>query len=520
MTAALRTLGISPAGGRGRVAVPVMYLASVFLVIVDGVITTVALPSIGRRFHLSPTALDSVVVVYPVCLAIMVPASAWLLERFGGRRMLLLGLTLFTLASALCGLAQDLPQLVVFRAVQGAAAGLLTPVSQGLLFRTFTQREQVRLARILIVPQQLAPALAPVLGGVLVDSLGWRWVFLVNLPLGLAAVAFGLAFLDEHRSSETARARPLDLAGLLLSAGGLGALMYGVCAGPDLGWGTPPVLAALLGGAALLAAAVRHQWRTPQPALRVRLFQDRMFRRASLLNALGLAPFLGAMFLVPLVVQQLQGRSALDSGTATCTEAVGILLTVQVVGRVYHRVGPGPLVCGGLLGVGVVELWATGTGPGTGLWTLRLVMFLLGLCMGAVYLPLTAASLTTLDRADAAQAATLSTVTRQTATALAPAVVTAAIVLATPATGATTPPPGAYRLAFLALGLIALLCAAYGLRLGRPDRPSRASAAGSPRASAATASPTAPLRLPRSRPSRLRRPHGDRGPAGRAGSIP
>ncbi|WP_424556347.1 DHA2 family efflux MFS transporter permease subunit [Streptacidiphilus pinicola] len=501
-----------------QIAVPVMYLASVFLVIVDGVITTVALPSIGHHFHLSPTALDSVVVVYPVCLGVTVPASAWLLEHYGGRRMLLLGLTLFTLASALCGLAQSLPQLVVFRAAQGAAAGLLTPVSQGLLFRTFSQREQVRLSRILIIPQQLAPALAPVLGGVLVDSLGWRWVFLVNLPLGLAAVAFGLAFLDEHRSG-AARDRHLDTTGLLLSGSGLGALMYGVCAGPDLGWGAPAVLATLLGGAALLVAAVRHQWRARRPALRVRLFEDRMFRRASLLGALGLVPFLGAMFLVPLVVQQLQSRSALDSGTATCTEAVGILLTVQVVGRVYHRVGPGPLVGAGLLGVAAVELWAGGaTGAGTGLWTFRLVMFLLGLAMGAVYLPLTAASLTTLDRADAAQAATLSTVMRQTSAALAPAVVTASLVLGTPTTGAAAgPPAGAYRLAFLTLGVLALLCAAYGFRLGRP---SRASAAGGPPASAASASPTSRPRRPRSRPVRPRRPPGDRAPAGRAGSTP
>ncbi|SEM14301.1 DHA2 family efflux MFS transporter permease subunit [Streptacidiphilus jiangxiensis] len=506
---------------RQTVAVPVMYLASVFLVIVDGVITTVALPSLARHFHLSPAALDSVVVVYPVCLGLMVPASAWLLERYGGRRMLLLGLALFTLASALCGTARDLPQLVAFRAAQGAAAGLLTPVSQGLLFRTFTQQEQVRLTRVLIIPQQLAPALAPVLGGVLVDTLGWRWVFLVNLPLGLAALAFGLAFLSDPRADDT-RSRRLDLPGLLLSAGGLGALMYGVCAGPDLGWSAPPVLAGLLAGTALLTAAARHQWHTPQPALRVRLFEDRMFRRASVLNALALVPFLGAMFLVPLVVQQLQGRSALDSGTATCTEAVGILLTVQVVGRVYHRVGPGPLVGAGMLGVAAVELWAVGaTGAGTGLWTFRLVMFLLGLAMGAVYLPLTAASLTSLERADAAQAATLSTVMRQTASALAPAVVTATLVLGTTSSRpGATPPAGAYRLAFLALGVLALVCAAYGLTLGRPDRPSRASVAGRPPASAASASrPSRPHR-PRSRPARPRRPRGDRAPAGRAGSTP
>src|SRR6185312_15490209 len=151
-----------------RVIVPIMAVFTVFMVIVDGAITTVALPSLARQFHLSAAGLDSVVVVYPVCLGMVIPASAWLLERHDGGRVLLLGLAVFTLASGLCGAAQSLPQLVAFRALQGLAAGALTPVSQGLMFRTFTQHEQLRLSRIMIIPQQLAPAIAPMLGGSLV----------------------------------------------------------------------------------------------------------------------------------------------------------------------------------------------------------------------------------------------------------------------------------------------------------------------------------------------------------------
>ena len=205
-----------------RVIVPIMTVAIVFMVIVDGTITTVALPSLARQFHLSPAGLDSVVVVYPVCLGVAIPASAWLLERHGGRRVLLLSLALFTLASGLCGTAEDLPQLVVFRALQGLAAGALTPVAQGLIFRTFTQHEQIRLSRVMILPQQLAPAIAPLLGGALVVALDWRWVFYVNVPVGVAALVFGLLFLGEHREGNAAR---LDLSGLLLSAAAMGALM-------------------------------------------------------------------------------------------------------------------------------------------------------------------------------------------------------------------------------------------------------------------------------------------------------
>jgi EmrB/QacA subfamily drug resistance transporter len=490
-----------------------MFVATVFIVIVDGAITTVALPSLARQFHLSAAALDSVVVVYPVCLGIVIPASAWLMERHGGRRTLLSGLAVFTLASALCGAAQSLPELVLARGLQGLAAGLLTPVAQGLLFRTFSQHEQVRLSRLLIIPQQLAPALAPLLGGAIVVTLDWRWVFYVNIPFGVAAVTFGLLFLDEHREGTPAR---LDLPGLLLSAAATGGLMFGICAGPDRGWTAPAVVGSLTAGAVLLALAVRVELRTAQPALRLRLFQDRMFRKAALLNLVGLVPLLGALYLGPLFLQQGQGRSAFDSGSSTCTEAFGVLLTVQLVGVLYHRLGPGPIIGAGLLGVTGVELLLANCDQHTGLWTFRLYMFLLGLAMGAFFMPVTVASLTTLDRADSAQAATLGNVVRQTGAALAPAVVTATLVLGTPGT-APAPPLAAYRHAFLVLAAIAVLASLYAFSLGRP---SRASAAAHPPASAASASRPSPARPRRSRPSRPRRPRGDREPAGTAGWTP
>lgn len=453
-----------------RVIVPIMAVFTVFMVIVDGAITTVALPSLALQFHLSPAALDSVVVVYPVCLGVVIPASAWLLERHDGRRVLLLGLTVFTLASGLCGAAENLPQLVAFRALQGMAAGALTPVSQGLIFRTFTQHEQIRLSRIMIIPQQLAPAIAPLLGGSLVVAFSWRWVFYLNVPVGVAAVVFGSLFLGEHREG---RANRLDLAGLLLSAAAMGSLMYGVCAGPDRGWATPPVLVSLVAGAALLGLAIRHQLRADQPALRLRLFADRLFRKACLVNLVGLTPTMGTMFLVPLFVQQAQGRNALASGSTTFTEAFGVLLTTQLAGILYQRLGPGPIVGSGLLGVALVELLFATCDAHTGLWTLRIYMFLLGIMMGAFFIPVTLASLTTLDRADSAQAATLGAVVRQTGMALAPTVVTATLVLgsghARPATGAS-PPVTAYQEAFLVLAGIALLAALYAFSLGHPRR--------------------------------------------------
>ena len=454
-----------------RLVVPVMCVSVTFIAIVDGAITTVALPSIAAQFGLTTAALDGVVVVYPVCLAMAIPASAWLVERLGGKRVLLTALTAFLGSSLLCGAAASLAQLVAFRALQGLSAGVLFPASAALLYATFNSAEQVRVARYMIVPQQMAPAAAPVLGGMLVDHLSWRWVFYVNLPVGLPAVLFGTLFLAAHRGHRPPR---FDLPGLLLCAAALGTTMFGVCEGPNRGWTSTVVVTALALGTVLLAAAVIHQLRATAPLLKLRLFANRLFRDTNLINLVGLVPMLGAMFLGPLFLQQGQGRTALESGTSTFPEAFGVLLTVQVAGILYARVGPRIIVGCGLAGVSLVLLLFSTCDEHTGLWTFRAYMFLLGIAMGGVFMPTTVASLATVARKDLAQASTLNTVVRQTGGALAPAMVTTALVLNTPVAAAANPPVTAYQHAYLALAAIAAVTSVFAFTL--PDAQARAAA--------------------------------------------
>ncbi|WP_443065702.1 DHA2 family efflux MFS transporter permease subunit [Streptomyces sp. NBC_00557] len=444
-----------------------------FVAIVDGAITTVALPSIARQFRLTTAALDGVVVVYPVCLAMAIPASAWLAERFGGKRVLLTALAGFLGSSLLCGAALGVGQLVAYRAVQGLSAGVLFPASTALLFGTFTSAEQIRLSRYMIIPQQIAPAAAPVLGGLLVDHLSWRWVFYVNLPVGLPALLFGALFLAGGRGSRPGR---FDLPGLLLSAGGLGTVMFGLCEGPNRGWSSPAVLASLVSGAALLVSAVAVELRTAQPLLRLRLFADRLFRDTNLINLVGLIPIMGALYLGPLFLQQAQGRTALESGLTTFPEAFGVLLTVQLTGALYARVGPRVIVGCGLTGTGAVLLLFAACDTGTGLWTFRGLMFLFGATIGCFFIPTTVASLATVERTDLPQATMLNTVVRQTGGALAPAAVTTALVLGTPPGLAAQPPLPAYQHAYLALAAIAVATAVFAFTL--PDGPARAAARG------------------------------------------
>src|SRR6201995_1224631 len=213
-------------------AVSVGFVAALFISIMDTSIVNVALPSIGRDFHVTATSVDGIAISFLVSLAVFMPASGWLGARFGGKRVLMAAIAVFTIASALCGLASSLPELVAFRVLQGVGGGMLAPVGTAMLYRGFPPQERVRAASILIIPTALAPAIAPVLGGLLVTDASWRGVFYVNVPVGIAALTFGSLFVRHSRESAPGH---FDWRGFALSGLGLGLFMYGISEGPDLG---------------------------------------------------------------------------------------------------------------------------------------------------------------------------------------------------------------------------------------------------------------------------------------------
>src|SRR5579871_1070254 len=180
-----------------KVAVSIVFVAAMFMSIMDSTIVNVALPTLSREFNVPGTSVDAVIVGYLVSLAVIIPASGWLGDRIGTRRIFLLALAVFTLASALCGLSNSLNMLIGFRLLQGMGGGAMTPVGTAMLYRTFPPVERIQVSRILNIPTALAPATGPVIGGLLIVKLSWRWVFYVNVPIGLCALLFGLLFLQE-----------------------------------------------------------------------------------------------------------------------------------------------------------------------------------------------------------------------------------------------------------------------------------------------------------------------------------
>ncbi len=408
-----------------KIAVSVVFVAAMFINILDITIVNVALPSMGRDLHATQASVGAVSVAYLVALAVVIPASGWLGDRFGHRRVLLTAIVIFTGASALCALAGSLLQIVLFRVLQGVGGGMLTPVGMALLFRTFPPEERVRASSILTVPTTLAPALGPVLGGVLVTGLSWRWVFLVNLPIGAAALTFGLLFLAEQETEPIGR---FDVPGFLLSGVGFASLMYGVSEGGEGGWARPQILAGLVIGSVLLAVLLWQQLRARHPLLGLRLFGNRLFRSTSAVLFLSMAAFLGLLYVVALFFQDGLGMSALASGLSTFPEAFGVMIGAQFVSRLlYPLLGPRRLMAGGLAALGATMLLMSLISSRDEMWQMRGLMFVLGFCMAHVMVPSQAASMAQIDRANTGRASTLFNAVRQLGSAIGIAVLSTVI---------------------------------------------------------------------------------------------
>jgi EmrB/QacA subfamily drug resistance transporter len=441
-----------------KVAVGAVFVAAMFMNIMDVTIVNVALPTIGREFHVRPDSVDTVAIAYLVSLAVFIPASGWLGDRFGGKRILLTSIVIFTGASALCGAAGSLGQLVAFRILQGAGGGLMVPVGMAMLFRTFPPSERVRASSIMVVPTAIAPALGPLLGGLFVTNLSWRWVFYVNVPIGAAALGFGLLFLKSQRQPEPGH---FDLLGFVLAATGLGLLMYGISEGPFDGWGSALIVGSITCGALLLAALIAVELRRMHPLIDFHLFSDRLFRSTNAVMALGAAAFIGALFLVALFFQDGLGLSALQSGLNTFPEAIGVMVGAQVITRLLYPVfGPRRVMVGGIMLLSAALAALALVGFETNLWWVRVDMFVAGYGMSHVFVPSQAAGFATISPADTGRASTMFNAIRQLGSAVGVALLSTVIAAVGPVRvvdGHVSPHLAAYHVAFLVAAAVALL---------------------------------------------------------------
>jgi EmrB/QacA subfamily drug resistance transporter len=448
-----------------EVVVGVVFVSSLFMTIMDVTVVNVAIPTIAREFHAPISSVQWVATGYLLSLAMWIPASGWIGDRFGTKRVLLGAIGIFIVGSACCAAADNMTELTAARVFQGVGGGMMQPVGMALLFRTFPPSRRAKASQILIIPTAIAPAVGPIVGGFLVQHASWRWVFLINLPLGALAVGFGALFLRAQPESPAGR---FDLPGFLLGGPGLAILLYGVTRGPIDGWRAPQVVGAIVAGLVLLAILVMVELRTSEPMLDLRLFRNRLYLDCTLVAVVGFGAFLGTLFLVPLYLQEARHLSPLVSGLATFPEAIGVMVSTQVAGRLYPRVGPKRLQFAGLVWITAILLTgALFIGNGTSLWLVRLFMFGLGAGLAYVFISQQAARFATISPAETSRATALAAAIQQASSAAGIALLTT--VLAVQTQHGLPPTPSDFGPVFLAAAGMALAGALLALRIRDSD---------------------------------------------------
>src|SRR6266508_1715253 len=369
------------------------------MVMLDNTIVNVALPSIQRDLGAGVAGLQLVLDAYVLVFASLLLTVGSLGDRFGRRWVFRAGLVVFTASSALCGLAPSLAALVGGRALQAVGSAALLPSTLAILTATFPDpRERVQAIGLWSGASAMALAAGPVLGGLLTDALGWRWVFYVNVPVGVAAFLVAGRVIAESRNLP---ARRLDLPGLLLGSAGLGAVTFALIEGNQRGWGSPEILALLAFGAAALPAFLLVEARRREPMLALHVFRDPAFSSANaVMLVVGFAT-LGFVFFNTLYFQAVQGWSPFQAGLRSLPNTLAVVVTAPLAGRLASRYGYRlPVVAGLLLGAAALLL-LSGIQVGTPYGTLWWKLAMLGSGFGLASAPAVAAAVTTMPGAQA-----------------------------------------------------------------------------------------------------------------------
>ena len=396
--------------------VGIVFVFGLFMDLLDMTIVNVALPTLRHDLNVDPregaSTIQWVVTGYLLSLAVFIPISGWLGDRFGTKRIFMTALFLFTGASLLCGLAWSIESLIAFRVLQGVGGGMLTPVGTAMLFRAFPPAERAKGAAVLMIPMVVAPASGPILGGYLVEYQDWRWIFFINIPVGLLGLLFAGLFLREERQPNPGR---VDVPGFFLAAAGLAAVMYALAEAGINGLGDRNVFLFGVPGLAILAVFAFVELRTREPMIDVRLFNNRLFSTMNTAQIVGYSGMMGGLFLLPLLLQSEMGLSPFQSGLTTFPQAIGVVAMVQVAGRIYGVIGPRRMMMGGMLGIAATTLCFLAVDLETSQWWIRLMMFARGCSFALVLIPIQTATYATMKPQEMGRASAIFNANRQVA---------------------------------------------------------------------------------------------------------
>jgi EmrB/QacA subfamily drug resistance transporter len=405
---------------RRRYLVLAICCLSLFIVGLDVTIINVAVPAIGRDFHAPVSGLQWTIDAYLLVIASLLMLSGSTADRVGRRRVFQIGLAVFTVGSLACSLAPTLGALIGFRALQAVGGSMLNPVAMAIITNTFTEpKERAKAIGAWGSVFGLSMALGPIIGGALVDSVGWRGVFWVNIPVGVAAIILTALYVPESRAAKYRRPDPF---GQILIMILLATVSYGIIEGPDYGWGSALILGCFAVAVVAIALFLHHERRRVDPLLDLRFFRSRPFSGAAVIAVTGLAAFAGFLFLITLYLQDVRGERPLIAGLFLLPMAVVMAASAPLAGRVIARRGTTiPLVISGtgIAAGGLLLTFLTATSPA---WYVLLCGLVFGIGQGWLNAPITNNAVAGMPRSQAGVAAGIASTGRQVGSSLGVAV--------------------------------------------------------------------------------------------------
>ncbi len=377
--------GDTPFSMRAVIVPLIAIIIGVFMVVLDGTAVNVALPKLVIDLHSTLPTLQWIVTGYALAQAAIIPLAGWLSDRFGAKPVFLTSVALFTIGSVLCATAQNSGMLIAFRILQGLGGGAVLPVAIAYIYRISPPDKVGALMGMMGVPILFAPAIGPVLGGWLVQYASWRYIFLLNLPVGIVGLIVGVLGLPAVQRTAVAG---LDRSGAVLGPLAFAALSYGVSAGAT-SWTATNTIAGLAIGAVALLAFIVVELHASNPLLELRVFRSVDFSLAIVAQWVGQVALFGSLFLVPLFLQQVRGFGAFDTGLALLPQAIAAAVFMPIGGLLFDRIGARPLVAVGLGLVAASTFLLSHVTVSTQASDLILPLALAGAGMGLMFMPLT-----------------------------------------------------------------------------------------------------------------------------------
>jgi len=397
---------------------PVLRIAGVVVLgaimsILDITVVSVALPTFQDVFDANYATVAWTMTAYTLALATVIPLTGWAADRFGTKRLYLAALILFTAGSVLCAMANSIEMLVAFRVLQGLGGGMLMPLGMTILTRAAGPDRIGRLMAVLGIPMLLGPITGPILGGWLIDIASWHWIFLINLPIGIAALVFALRVLPKDQPSVT---ESFDFMGMLLLSPGLALFLFGVSSIAEGGEGAsfgPRVWVSATIGVLLIIAFVFHALRTEKPLIDLRLFKNRRLTIATVSMFVFVIAFMGAGLLFPSYFLQVRGETTLIAGLLIAPQGLGAMVTMPIAGVLADKVPIGRTVPVALIVMASGFFVFTQVGADTSYWLLCGALFVMGLGMGGAMMPIMTSALKSLTNHQVARGSTLVNIVQQ-----------------------------------------------------------------------------------------------------------